>query len=135
MSKSFKEALAERENARWETKIASVQEALGDDEVAISIFDRAVDMVKDAGVTDPYQVIDDAIDLTVAALTDEGSSEKVAEEAPAIDFGALGSAAAQVAHAAGITSEDVEKIASDDENEALGRLLAHCVWAELTPGE
>lgn len=138
MSNTFKEALAAREDQRWEAKLASVEEAFAGDSEALTVFNAAVDMVKEAGVTDPYQVIDDAIELTIAAYADDGTAGKTVEasatESDSIDYNALGMVAAQVANAAGITSDEVEKIASDDENEALGRLLAHCVLAELQQG-
>lgn len=128
---SFKEALAHREAQRWNEKIASIGEALGDDQEAVQIFDAAIDMVKEAGYTDPNQIVDGALELTVAALSDGG--EKVAH-ASEVDYEALGYAAAKVANFAGITSDDIMKIASDEESEALGRLLAHCVYTELQAG-
>lgn len=143
MSDSLKDALQARNDTRYQEKIAALEDVFSEDARALEVFDAAIDLVKEAGVTDRFQLIDDAIELTMLALDKEAAADADAE-APAdetageektasIDYSELGAAAAQVAHAAGITSDEVEKLASDDENEALGRLLAHCVWAELQP--
>lgn len=130
--KTLTQIRADREEAALNVKIASVREALGDDPVVIETLDRAIDIVKEAGVTNPEEQLDIATQLTIDHL----GLNKTAEEAPAANAdddaecaaaAEAGIDAARAAFEAGVTTDDLNKIASAEEMDLFGRLLAHVV--------
>lgn len=124
MSKTMAEIRADREEQVFQTKLAAVQEHLGDDPVVVATLDRAIDIVKEAGVTDRSEILDLATQMTIDHLSGDGEeTEKVASDDIEAAFDA-GTVCAEVAFAAGVTTDDIEKIASDEEAEAFGRILA-----------
>lgn len=122
--KTLSEIVAGRKEAVILEKIAAVEEQLGSDPAVVEAFSTALDVVKEAGYTDPSEAIDRAFALVLQHFDIEKTAEekqademqKIAEE--------LGVVAAQVAAAAGITIEDLEKIGSPEEAELFGRTLA-----------
>lgn len=121
---------ADREAALVNTKLAAVSEAFEGHEQAIDLFDRAIDIVKEAGVESPSETIDIAAEM-VCTVLGIGADEPDTKEAAAADDASdealaeareLGEAAALIAFRAGVTSEDVEKLA-EDESVRFGRAL------------
>lgn len=132
MAKTLSQVRAEREEAVVMQKLAAVQEALGDDPQVVSTLDRALDIVKEAGVTDVGEQLDLATKMTIDHLGlvegDESSGNEKTASAEDIDAGfQAGVDCAEVAFAAGVTLEDIEKVASEEEADALGRFLAHAL--------
>ena len=126
---SLSEIYAARQQEELMDKLASVAEVLGDDPEIVEAFDVALDLVKEAGVEDEGDQIDAAFELLVDELSDdEDEFDKEAEAEEAYELGLL---AAESAADAGVDLEDLEKIASDEEAEDLGRVLAHAVFEEL----
>jgi len=126
---SLSEIYAARQQEELMDKLASVAEVLGDDPEIVEAFDVALDLVKEAGVEDEGDQIDAAFELLVDELSDdEDEFDKEAEAEEAYELGLI---AAEVAADAGVDLEDLEKIASDEEAEDLGRMLAHAVFEEL----
>lgn len=70
--------------AEYETKLASLQKAWGDDEVRLDLMDQALDIVKEAQKTGELPDMDEAqiLDLCVAMVEDamEEEQEKTASE-------------------------------------------------------
>lgn len=120
---SLSEIYAARQDEEVMDKLASVAEAFGDDPEMVELFDSALEVVKEAGFEDPSEQIDAAVELTLSYL-DELEMGKEAGADDELDLGLL---AAEAAAEAGVTIEDIEKIASDEEAEDFGRLLAHRV--------
>lgn len=129
--KTLTQIRADREEAALNVKIASVREALGDHPVVIETLDRAIDIVKEAGVLNPEEQLDIATQMTIDHLglnkTAEAASGDDAECAAAAEAGID---AARAAFAAGVTTDDLNKIASAEEMDLFGRLLAHVVARE-----
>jgi len=122
--KSLSEILEDRKEAEVIEKIAAVEQTLGDHPEVVETFDAALDLVKEAGIDDTSEAIDVAYALTLEHLGFTKTAEEVEMEKVAED---LGQVAAQVAAAAGVTLDDLEKIASDEEAELFGRALAQAV--------
>jgi len=126
---SLSEIYAARQQEELMDKLASVAEVLGDDPEIVEAFDVALELVKEAGIEDEGDQIDAAFELLVDELSDdEDEFDKEAEAEEAYELGLL---AAEIAADAGVDLEDLEKIASDEEAEDLGRMLAHAVFEEL----
>ena len=124
--KTLSEIRAAREEAALQTKLAAVQETLGDDPVVVETLDRAIDIVKEAGVANPEEVLDIATQMTIdrLGLDKQAAADDATDEDVAIATEA-GVDAARAAHAAGVTCDDVAKIASAEEEDLFGRMLAH----------
>lgn len=126
---SLSEIYAARQQEELMDKLASVAEVLGDDPEIVEAFDVALELVKEAGIEDEGDQIDAAFELLVDELSDdEDEFDKEAEAEEAYELGLI---AAEIAADAGVDLEDLEKIASDEEAEDLGRMLAHAVFEEL----
>lgn len=132
--KTLAEIRAEREEAALVTKIASVQTALGDDPVVIETLDRAIDLVKEAGVTNPEEILDIATQMTIdhLKLGQEAVEKVAADELAAAEE--AGVEAARTAFEAGVTTEDLAKLA-EDESAAFGEALAFAVAIRAQTGE
>lgn len=125
---TLREIYEARQEEALMDKLASVADAVGDNPEFVEALDSALDVVKEAGVTDPEEQLDAAVELAVAYLSDE--DDGFDKEAAAEEAYDLGKFAAFVAAEAGVTEYDLAKIASDEEAEAFGRALAHaCVEA------
>lgn len=121
--KTMVEVRAELEEQNFQNKLASVQEHLGDDPFVVETLDRAIDIVKEAGLTDRNEILDMAVQMTVDYLTGADGVEKLASDEEIEDAFVLGMECADVAFAAGVTVEDMSKIASAEEADAFGRLI------------
>jgi len=111
----------EREEALLTTKLAAVQERFTTAE-EIDMLDKAIDLVKEAGLTDSVEVLDVASQLVIEAL--EGGEEKTASDEEAETAALAGAEAAELAYAAGVTLDDFRKVASDEKSaERFGELL------------
>lgn len=126
---SLREIYEARKDEALMNKIASVADVVGDNPEFINTLSAAIEVVKEAGYTDPEVQFDEAVKLTVAYL-ENGTESELDKEAAAEQAYDLGAFAAAVAADSGITPEDLEKIASDEEAEEFGRALARaCVEA------
>lgn len=121
---SLSDIYAARQDEEVMDKLASVAEAFGDDPEMVELFDSALEVVKEAGFEDPSEQIDAAVELTLSYLDEVELEKEAGAEDGELDLGLL---AAEAAAEAGVTIEDIEKIASDEEAEDFGRLLAHRV--------
>ena len=127
--KSLTEIKMERQNEKLAEKLASLQEHFGDDATFLATLDKAVDLVKEAGVTnDPCDQIDLAVSLTVDHLN--GATKEASADESVLDLEACAYAAAEIAFNAGVTCEDVEKLGEAD-GELFGRMLAAQLSIEL----
>ncbi len=126
---SLADIRAQREEQQFNEKLASIEEAYAGDAAFEQTFEAAVDMLaKEAGLDlSPIEKLDLAHDLACEHLNQVLAAEKTAEADEsdevknARDWGRL---CAQVAHEAGVTSEDVAKLASDEEQDLFGRVIA-----------
>ena len=125
---SLSEIYAARQDEEVMDKLASVAEAFGDNPEMVELFDSALEVVKEAGFEDPSDQIDAAVELTLSYLDELEMDKEAGAEDDELDLGLL---AAEAAAEAGVTIEDIEKIASDEEAEDFGRLLARCVVDNL----
>jgi len=121
---SLSDIYAARQDEEVMDKLASVAEAFGDDPEMVELFDSALEVVKEAGFEDPSEQIDAAVELTLSYLDELELEKEAGADDEELDLGLL---AAEAAAEAGVTIEDIEKIASDEEAEDFGRLLAHRV--------
>lgn len=127
---TLREIYESRQDEALMDKLASVADAVGDNPEFVEALDSALDIVKEAGVTDPEDQLDAAVELAVAYLSGEGEDAGFDKEAAAEEAYELGKFAAFIAEQAGFDEEELSKIASDEEAEAFGRALAHaCVEA------
>lgn len=125
----------------FEVKLAAIEQAYEGDELRQQLLDEAVDLLKQAeanGEVNPMtdsgmlsaaaQLVEDHIaayaegdgeEKTAGAYDEDELSEEEAEE-----LYKLGSLASEALEFAGITEDDLEKVASEEESEQLGRLAA-----------
>jgi len=128
---SFQEILEQRENAKLAEKLAQIEATYGNDPVFTETFEAAIDLVKEANFdATPSDQLDLAFDLTCDHLNGMTDTTKVASD-EIEDARAWGELCAQAAFEAGVTSEDVAKIASDEEGDLFGRMLAVAVSKRL----
>lgn len=132
MSKTLTEVLAQRQEASLNSKLAHIEQAFGSDPELGETLNRSLDIVKEAGVTDPEIALDLATQMTIdhhklqkEAASEESTDVELDEEGEAA-FTA-GMDAAEVAHAAGVTLEDVEKLGSAEDAARFGELLCDAV--------
>lgn len=81
---TLREIYEARQEEALMDKLASVADAVGDNPEFVEALDSALDVVKEAGVTDPEEQLDAAVELAVAYLSDEDDGfdkEAAAEEA------------------------------------------------------
>jgi uncharacterized protein YjgD (DUF1641 family) len=144
---SLTEIYRGNQDREYQIKLAAVTEVYAEDEERIALLDTAVDLIKKAqeeGNLDANMHSSDILTLAVQLVEDEfadvAEQEKVAEVATedtetlskeaAAEVVAMGEAVGQVLAERGITAEDIEKIASDEDAEALGQYCAQ-IYAEL----
>ena len=126
---SLSDIYAARQDEEVMDKLASVAEVFGDDPELVELFDSALEVVKEAGYEDPSDQIDAAFELAVSYLEDDDFDKEAGLDSDEVVE--LGLLAAEVAADAGVDLEDIEKIASFEEAEDFGRLLAHRVIEAL----
>jgi hypothetical protein len=128
-------------------KLAALEAAYEGDDLRQQLLDEAVDLLKQAeaeGEVAPMsdsgmlsaaaQLVEDHIAAhtepedegseKVAGAEGEGEEEELSKEA-AEELAELGSLAGEALQVAGISEEDLEKVASEEESEQLGRLAAN----------
>lgn len=127
--KTMQEVRAEREEQVLQTKLASVQEAFGDNQEVLETLSHAIDLVKEAGVEDPCEALDIACQLVVDHYSSQEGTEKVASSEDLEVAFNTGIECAEIAHGLGITLDEIEKIASEEEADAFGRMLAQALIA------
>ena len=122
-------------------KLAAIEAAYEGDEVRMQLLDEAVDLLKQAEAVGEVQPMSDSgmlsaaaqvVEDHIAANTEPEGSEKTAEaEGEELSKEAqeelyeLGNLASEALKYAGISEEDLEKVASEEESEELGRLAAN----------
>jgi len=137
-------------------KLAAVEQAYQADEVRSQLFMQATELVKEAEAKGEFngplsdvqflnvctQMVEDHIaqnqgdgEAEKTASTEEGAEgEELTKEAQE-ELYAYGQLAAEVLAENGITSEDLEKVGSDEEADALGRMAARLVVEKLNTEE
>lgn len=135
----------------FEVKLAAVEQAYKGDGVRGQLFFQATELIKEAEAKGEFggplsdsqflslctQVVEDEVVAMAKTASDatgstapEAGDEELTKEAQE-DLYAYGQLAAEVLAENGITAEDLEKVASDEEAEALGRAAARLVAAKL----
>jgi hypothetical protein len=157
---SLTDIYRDNQDREYQVKLASVTDAYSDDQDRLTLLDTAVDLIKQAqesGTLSAEMHPSDVLTLAVQLVEDEFAGEeqeKVASEAYETDESntedfyegeelskeaaeqviAMGEAVGQILAQRGITAEDLEKIASEEEAEALGRYCAQ-IYAELAEAD
>ena len=137
----------------FEVKLAAVEQAYQGDETRSQYFFQATEYVKEAEAKGEFggslgdsqflslctQLVEEQIaeDMakTASDNADDGTGEGLGDEEltkeAQEELYAYGQLAAEVLAENGITAEDLEKVASEEEAEALGRAAARLVAAKL----
>lgn len=122
--------------AEFENKVAALETAWKNDEVRIDLLNEALDIIKVAQEQgelpemDGSQIIDLGVAMVEDSLTDapaEVQETEVTKEASAEELeqlNALGEEVGSLLSEYGLEVDDLEKIASEEEAEELGRLCA-----------
>ena len=113
-----------------QTKLAAVERYYEGDEEAIAMLDEALDLVKEAEEKGDIPQLDPSQALSVAV--DIVEQERLAKEASA--WAEAGETAAYLLNDLGITPEEIDKIASPEDAESLGRIAARA-YATYVTGE
>jgi hypothetical protein len=140
----------------FEVKLAAVEQAYQGDDTRSQLFFEATELVKEAEAKGEFggplndsqflslctQVVEDQVAEMAKTASDESGSAEAGEEAgeeltkeAQEELYAYGQLAAEVLAENGITAEDLEKVASEEEAEALGRAAARLVAAKLDASE
>ena len=113
-----------------QTKLAAVERYYEGDEEAFAMLDEALDLIKEASeqgeipTLDPSQAISVAVDIV--------EQERLAKEAS--DWAEAGETVAYLLNDLGITPDEIDKIASEEDADALGRIAARA-YATYVTGE
>jgi len=140
----------------FEVKLAAVEQAYQGDETRSQLFFEATELIKEAEAKGEFggplsnsqflslctQVVEDQVAEMAKTASDESgeaeaqdeSDEELTKEAQE-ELYAYGQLAAEALAEHGITAEDLEKVASEEEAEALGRAAARLVVAKLDTEE
>jgi hypothetical protein len=142
--KRLSEIVQALDQQEFNVKLAAIESAYEGDEVRQQLLDEAVDLLKQAeanGEVAPMtdsgmlsaaaQLVEDHIAANTEDAGDpektagaEGADEELSKEA-AEELAELGALASEALQAAGISQEDLEKVATEEESEQLGRLAAN----------
>lgn len=125
----------------FNVKLAAIESAYEGDELRQQLLDDAVDLLKQAEAEGEVAPMTDSgmlsaaaqlVEDHIAANTEGDGSEKTAgvegeelSKEAAEELAELGDLAAEALKVAGISEEDLEKVASEEESEQLGRLAAN----------
>jgi len=130
----------------FQVKLAALEAAYDGDEIRQQLLDEAVDLLKVAEAQGEVAPMTDSGMLSAAAQLvedhiaantepEEEGEEKTAEyeeeeeeelsKEAAEELAELGALAGEALKVAGITEEDLEKVATEEESEQLGRLAAN----------
>lgn len=135
-------------------KLAAVEQAYKDDEVRSQLFMQATELVKEAetkgefnGPLSDVQFLNVCTQMVEDHIAQEGGAEKTASTEEGAEGGeeltkeasdelyAYGQLAAEVLAENGITTEDLEKVGSEKEADALGRMAARLVVEKFNAEE
>ena len=119
----LQDIVRQREQAQLEEKLAALKAEFGNDENFAEALGDALDFIESeklAGTS--VEKLDLATQLAVDAVT--GATKVAAEDTDVANAIAWGEACAKLAFDAGVTTADVEAIASDEEGALFGEMLA-----------
>lgn len=141
---SLSETFEMIKQAEFESKLAALQELWAEDDgTRIELLDEALDMIKTAQVEGQLPEMDEAqiLDLAVTEVESyiaenqpiekEASEDELQKTAELEQVHLLGQLAGEVLAEEGLTVEDLEKVASEQEAEELGRYCAQRVAEKL----
>jgi hypothetical protein len=151
MSQTLTDIYNENLDTEYQVKLAAVGEAYEDDEVRLVLLDTAVDLVKEAQaagslrddlhagdiLTLAVQLVEDEMQKLAEAEDSEEAVETevddtlLAKEAAAQTM-EMGEVVGAILAEQGVTVDDLEKLASAEEVEELGRYCAHAYVDYLT---
>ena len=137
------EIVKELDEREFNVKLAAIEAAYKSDETRQAYFEKAVELLKTAEEAEEVDPMTDSQLVSVAAqMVEEQMAKEAGEAAPAEAPAAevlteeeakqlyeAGQTCGEALKVAGMTAEDLDKIASDEEFEALGRLAAQIVRA------
>jgi hypothetical protein len=111
-------------------KLANVQEAYKEDPQRMQLLGEALDFLKEASDKEEIPALDPSQALSMAVeLVEEEMIKKEAEA-----WAEIGETCAGLLNELGVGPEEISKIASEEEADALGRLAARA-YATHTTGE
>lgn len=111
-----------------QTKLAAVERHYDGDAEAFAMLDEALDLIKEAEARreipslDPSQRISVAVDIV--------EQERLVKEASA--WAEAGETVAYLLNDLGITPEEIDKVASEEDADALGRIAARAYATYIT---
>jgi hypothetical protein len=113
-----------------QTKLAAVERYYDGDQEAFAMLDEALDLIKEAQEKGEIPELDSSQALSVAV--DIVEQERLAKEASA--WAEAGETVAFLLNDIGISPEEISKVASEDDADALGRIAARA-YAQYITGE
>jgi hypothetical protein len=141
------EIVKELDEREFNVKLAAIETAYAADEKRQVYFEKAVELLKTAEEAKEVEPMTDSQLVSVAAqMVEEQMAKEAGEAAPAAEAAEATEAAelteeeakqlyeagqtcGEALKIAGMTAEDLDKVGSDEEFEALGRLAAQVVRA------
>lgn len=144
------EIVKELDEREFNVKLAAIETAYAADETRQAYFEKAVELLKTAEEAKEVEPMTDSQLVSVAAqMVEEQMAKEAGEAAPATEAAPAseateaaelteeeaqqlyeaGQTCGEALKVAGMTAEDLNKVASDEEYEALGRLAAQIVRA------
>lgn len=138
------EIVKELDEREFNVKLAAIETAYAADETRQVYFEKAVELLKTAEEAKEVEPMTDSQLVSVAAqMVEEQMAKEAGEAAPATEateaeelteeeakqLYEAGQTCGEALKVAGMTAEDLNKVASDEEYEALGRLAAQIVRA------
>lgn len=126
-------------------KLAAVEQAYKGDETRGQLFFQATEMVKEAEAKGEFggpltdsqflSVCTQMVEDQIATPQDPAGDEEELTKEASDEIYAYGALAAEVLAENGITQEDLEKVGSEEEADALGRMAARLVAQKLETEE
>lgn len=138
------EIVKELDEREFNVKLAAIETAYAADEKRQVYFEKAVELLKTAEEAKEVEPMTDSQLVSVAAqMVEEQMAKEAGEAAPAAEAAEAtelseeeakqlyeaGQTCGEALKVAGMTAEDLDKVGSDEEFEALGRLAAQIVRA------
>lgn len=109
-------------------KLANVEKAYADDADRVNLLDEALDIIKEASDKGDIPELNSSEALSLAVeLVEAEMQEKEAEA-----WFEIGQVTAGLLNEIGITPDEISKVASDDDQEALGRIAARAYMTYST---
>lgn len=127
---SFKEIYEGLIEHETQVKLAAVEKAWAEDAERTGMLDEALDLLKEAQEKGEVPALNSSEALTMAVeLVEQAMLEKEAEE-----WYNIGTEVADLLKEAGITEEDLAKVATPEDEEEFGRFCAR-LWLSAKTGE